>query len=118
MASDSDSLDWSEALRAVKGDRSLLGVLVRTFIEEAPRLLKAIGEAIDRGDGTALRVAAHTLKGSLRYFGAGPAFDDAFHLEKLGQAQDLSEARPIFDRLSRQVEQLLPRLSRWPEETA
>ncbi len=78
-------LDLSVAMEAVQGDRSLLKELIQAFLEECPGLIEDISGAIDRRDGDALRLSAHRLKGSMRYFGATRAFDQAYILESLGR---------------------------------
>jgi two-component system, sensor histidine kinase and response regulator len=87
-----DPVNWSEALDAVRGDRQLLATVVEAALEEIPRLLDELRQATANGDTTALRLSAHTLKGSLRYFGRMPAFEQALALEKLGHDHDMSAA--------------------------
>ena len=53
----------------------------------------AIREAIAAGDATALRLAAHTLKGSVQYFGAARVLDLAYRLERMGRGRR-SDGRP------------------------
>ena len=98
-----DPLDWDEALRTVRGDRELLKVVVETFLEESPRLVAAIRQAIGDGDPTAVRIVAHTLKGSMRYFGGSQAFDRAFELEKMGQDGNLENAGAAFAALETEI---------------
>ena len=78
-------VDWSAALGAVRGDRELLRVLVDTVLEESPRLIVGIHEAIADKDPAKLRRLAHTLKGSVNYFGAARLFEQAYRLERMGQ---------------------------------
>jgi CheY-like chemotaxis protein len=101
-----EACDWNEALRAVRGDRDLLGVVVQAALEESPRLIDEIREAISSGDAPALRLAAHTLKGSIRYFGQGPAFRLAYQLEQMGRDARLAEAGPTLTALEGEMEQL------------
>ena len=44
------------------------------ILEESPRLMAAIRRAVAEGEAQAFRFAAHTLKGSLRYFEESRAF--------------------------------------------
>jgi CheY-like chemotaxis protein len=81
-----DGISWSVALEAVDGDPHLLRVVVKTALEEAPRLIAAIRQAIEDRNPTALRLAAHTLKGSIRCFGDGPVAETVTRLERMGQA--------------------------------
>ncbi len=96
---ESGVVNWSEALEAVQGNQRLLKPVMEAALEETPRLLASIQQAITCNDATKLRLWAHTLKGSLRYFGKTPAFDEAYRLEKMGQSGDLREAAAAFQTL-------------------
>ena len=73
-------VDWSEALRAVQDNPALLATIVEAALEEIPRLMKSIERAVSERNSTNLRLAAHTLKGSMRCFrrGAGRSASAAF----------------------------------------
>ena len=66
-----DCVDWSVALETVKGDADLLRVVAETFLEDSPRLLLALRQAIIEANFDDLKRLAHTLKGALGYFGHG-----------------------------------------------
>ena len=85
-----DVVDWTEALKAVQGNPQLLRIVVEAALDELPRLLTALRQAADQGDATRLRLTAHTLKGSLRYFGKTGAFEHVCVLEKMGQEHNLA----------------------------
>ncbi len=90
-----DLVNWSTALDVVGGDRQLLAEVIDAFLQEAPRQMEAIRQAVVAGDAPLLRRAAHTLKGSLRYFGCQAAFVRALNLElagQQGQTQQLDQA--------------------------
>ena len=101
-------MDWSTALATVKGDRQLLESLIEAFLDEAPRLMETIRRAIGQTDAEALRVAAHTLKGSMRYFGAQPSFDNTERLEKMGREGNLEGAGPALEALEGDMAKLMP----------
>ena len=101
-------VDWPDALEAMKGDRDLLKVVVEAFLEEAPTLLTTITEAIAGKDAAALRVAAHSLKGSMRYFGAEQPSAHAYELEKMGRDNNLDGAEAALADLERGMAQLIP----------
>ena len=100
-------VDWAESLRVVMGDRELLDTVVEAALEEVPCLMARLGEAIAQGDAAALRLAAHTLEGSLRYFGKTPVFDHAIHLEQLAKDQNLAAARSLWTELQGEVAEVL-----------
>ncbi len=103
-------LDWSEALHTVKEDRELLKVVVEAFLDESPRLVSAIRQALADADPAALRIAAHTLKGSMRCFGGTGAYEHAFRLEKMGQGGNLENAEAAFADLEAEMARLVPAL--------
>jgi HPt (histidine-containing phosphotransfer) domain-containing protein len=74
--------------------------------------LAAIREAIVAGNPTALRLAAHTLKGSVQYFGATRVFDLACRLERMGQEGDLRAAAAALDCLETELPRFTDLLAR------
>ncbi len=93
-------IDWSAALKAVRGDDQLLETIVEIALGEIPDLLAEIHRAASAGDAQALRLAAHTLKGSVRYFGARHVLEPALRLEAMGQNDHLEaadEVLPVLD---------------------
>lgn len=62
-------VDWDYAREAVGGSPELLQELVEIFFAEYPKLITGIQTSIESANLTDLRRFAHTLKGSLRYFG-------------------------------------------------
>jgi signal transduction histidine kinase/CheY-like chemotaxis protein len=96
-------------------DAEMLNELAQLFIDECPRLVGDVRRALDAGDAAALRIAAHTLKGSLSVFAAGPATSAARHLEELGREARLATAEAGFRALRTALDQLLPALRRLAE---
>ena len=74
-------LDWAAALATCGGDEHLLLDVMSAFIEEVPRLMRQLDEAIESGDRKTARRLAHTMKGSLRPFGKTRAGELAEQLE-------------------------------------
>jgi HPt (histidine-containing phosphotransfer) domain-containing protein len=85
-------IDRTALLAGVDGNRGLLRELVRLFLADYPQRLAEIKEAAGRGDAEALRIAAHTLKGSVGNFAAKSAFEAAQRLEIMGRDRDLDHA--------------------------
>jgi len=99
-------LDWEAALAGVRGDRELLRDIARAALEESPRLLEDIERALARRDATALRLSAHTLKGSIRYFEAKMPFEYAYQLELMGKNDDLEGAEGVLHALKEEMSRL------------
>ncbi|MCU0958620.1 MAG: response regulator [Pirellulaceae bacterium] len=103
-------VDWSEALRSVNGDQQLLRDIVEAFLDESPRLLATMRSAIDQRDGKTLQRAAHTLKGSTRYFGATRVSELALQLETMGARANLAHACETLQDVEREMARLTPLL--------
>ncbi|MCE5315087.1 MAG: response regulator [Armatimonadota bacterium] len=107
--SESD-VDVNALMTRVGGDMDLLRELVSLFDENSNELLLEIGNAIEAQDASALRHAAHTLKGSTGNFATGKAYYAALRLEQIGRGADLTDAQEAFQDLKEEVERLKPAL--------
>jgi len=103
-------LDESVALSRVGGDVELLREVVGLFLDDYPRSLEMIRQAVAQGDQSGLERHAHSLKGSVSTFGAQEAFDAAQALEKQGRTGDLSSAEQGLARLEQALAVLRPDL--------
>jgi CheY-like chemotaxis protein/HPt (histidine-containing phosphotransfer) domain-containing protein len=110
LAADEGIIDWNEALRTCGGDHALLRDIVEAFLEEQPRRVEEIRRAIDTADYELLNRAAHTIKGSMRYFSAPAVFDRAFALEQLGAQKSLEGAEELYGLLKQELARLTSHL--------
>src|ERR1044071_1881420 len=94
-------LDRAMALSRVGGDLDLLKEIAVLFLDEYPRELDEIREALSSGDAKTLERTAHGLKGAVANFGARAAVDAAFLLEQSGRAQKLEQAPHVLAELER-----------------
>jgi CheY-like chemotaxis protein len=71
-AGDAIDLSTLSALRELQSDGGpdILGDVIRTFLENSPRILASARQALAAGDAARLSGAAHSLKGSCGNFGA------------------------------------------------
>jgi HPt (histidine-containing phosphotransfer) domain-containing protein len=106
-----EQIDWNAAREAVGGKIELLRLAVDAASQECPRALAEIRRAIDEDDANSVRTAAHTLKGTLRHFGATRAYDAAVRLEILGRDNRLEAAPEVFHDLASHVSRLQAALS-------
>jgi CheY-like chemotaxis protein len=103
-------VDWSLAREAVQGDEALLRSLVEAALVEFPLQVEQIGRAIAANDPAKLRIAAHTLKGSLRYFGVAQAHALAVRLETMGRTAAMAEAPTTVPPLQAEIQDVLAAL--------
>jgi two-component system sensor histidine kinase/response regulator len=103
--SPSGKILWSraEALERLGGDEDLLRELCEILLEESPKLLQKLREAIADADPEAVMRAAHSLKGELGYLGAPGAAQAARELEEMGHEKNLSRATELFTLLEREL---------------
>ena len=111
-------IDREGALGLVEGDRELLLKVTSLVLEDLPKLLADIRAALAQQDCATLERAAHTLKSSIRYFGAQAAAEAALRLELIGQKRDLSAASVAFAALESQITPLVPALQSFRRELA
>ena len=91
-ATDNASSDQHAAILArVGGDRELLAEISRLFVDDAPRHLEKIRQALDARDGESLRRAAHALQGAAANFEAAAVVRAARQLEEVGRLNEFAE---------------------------
>ncbi len=94
-----------------------LAAVIGTFLEEAPRLLGTLFEALDRGDAEEMRRYAHTLKSNAASFGASVLSDLCRDLESMGRRGDLTGAPDLFSRVEAEYARARDALSRLRRES-
>ena len=92
-----------EALDRIGGDEELLREVCQIFLEESPKLLKKLQQAVAAGDADGVVRAAHSLKGESSYLSASGTSRAARQLEEMGHNKDLSHARDTLAVLEREV---------------
>jgi HPt (histidine-containing phosphotransfer) domain-containing protein len=97
----------AEALDRLGGDEELFRELCEIFIEESPKLLQTLRQAIAESDPDAVMRAAHSLKGELGYLGAETAVQASRRLEDMGHDKNLAQATEVFAVLERELAGLL-----------
>ena len=102
--------DPQQALKHVQGDLALLKELVALFLEECPKHLTAIRDAIGSGEALKLQQAAHTLKGSAAVVTATEVQTAAESIEAAAREQRWDEIRQCWQELEQAVNRLRPAL--------
>ncbi len=73
--------DLTAALKKLDGDIDLLNDLARLFVETLPDRIRDLDLAMKEGCPQKISDAAHSIKGSVRYFLAESAYEAAQKLE-------------------------------------
>jgi HPt (histidine-containing phosphotransfer) domain-containing protein len=108
-------IDFTRILERLGGDEKLLREVIEIFIEQAPRHVQTLRQALADGDTEAVANAAHSLKGELGYFGIEDVLHKARELERLGREHGLAEAEEIFAFFETDMDKLVAtlRYSEW-----
>jgi two-component system sensor histidine kinase/response regulator len=80
------------ALERVEGDEELLREVAQLFLDDYPRALGEIRDAVVAGDAKRLEREAHGLKGAAANFGADKVVSAALTLELFGRRGQVAEA--------------------------
>jgi HPt (histidine-containing phosphotransfer) domain-containing protein len=96
----------SAALEIVGGDESLLNEMVQLFLVESPKLVTQMQQALVHNDPRLLEMAAHCLKGELRYLVVPEASEAADKLEAAGRTEEMGAAADFLADLRTRLELL------------
>lgn len=102
--------DGSDLVDRMMGDEDLARLVVATFIEDMPRQLAALAQALGTADAPAMQMGAHSIKGAAANVGEPSLRAIAAQLEKLGEDGDLKSAVAVLPELSSIFESLKPHL--------
>ena len=109
-------LDLSELLARVENDRELLRDLLSIFIEEFPRHVLALREAVDKSDVQHVRLVSHTLKGMLSNLAIMKAASCAGQLEQFARDDKQSSLKEALAAFDSAVAGLLPEIETYLAE--
>jgi two-component system sensor histidine kinase/response regulator len=99
------TVNKTELLQRIDGDRAFLAELVGIFREESPGLMRKAREAIVRNDAAEVERMGHALRGALVNLSAIAASGLAAELEKMSRSGELVNAAATLQ----QLEEELPR---------
>ncbi|HEX9462751.1 MAG TPA: response regulator, partial [Alphaproteobacteria bacterium] len=99
-APEPDIFDENALRRRVSGDEQLMADVIRVFLEDLQPRLAAIRDAVTARNATALRMAAHALRGAAGNLSAGRLVEAARALERAGEESNMDAVDAASDRLS------------------
>jgi len=100
-------LNMALALEQVGGDGSLLNDILRIFMEDAPRRLVDLREALQGEDREVFRRTAHTIKGAAATIAATRVQELAATIEQLADDDDLAIAGEYIEDIGIEIEILV-----------
>lgn len=102
----SGAIDRAAALARLGGDAELLEELLQLMLEQSRELVRTMGEALARGDAAAVRLAAHTIRGSAANLDAEPLRAAAERLEERARAGELGDGAALCAAVAAELERL------------
>jgi len=96
-------LDTGVLLDRLGGDEGLFFEVIDIFLEEAPKSMEKLRDALDARDSSAVESIAHSMKGELGYLGVEEVSQKARELEESGRHGDLERAQHIFTTFQRDI---------------
>ncbi|MDO8142444.1 MAG: response regulator, partial [Candidatus Brocadiales bacterium] len=98
--------DMAAVMSKIDGDEELLKELVAIFLENYPKQMSDIKDAIEQGSSKALEKSSHSLKGSVGIFCTKLVYDTALKLELMGRENNLANAGEVYTLLEREIAHL------------
>ena len=95
--------DWDHIMAVSEGDQEFAQELVQLFIDSGDATLRAIREALGRGDLAAMGSAAHSFKGSSANIRAGSVSAAAGRLEEAARAGEVGQLAELEEQLRREA---------------
>ena len=89
-----------------ENDEAFQRQLAAMFLEDCPKSLSEIREAVASRNGPALKMAAHKLKGSAGVFKDKEAIESAFRMEMIGRDVDWGHAEAARVAMTREMTRL------------
>jgi len=109
----SHEIDWPALVSEFGGDLDAMREVVAAYASETRENLDLLPERIGAGDAVEVRRRVHTIKGSMRMFGADEAVERARALEDLAAGGVLAGAPEMVGPLREAVEPVLRELDRF-----
>lgn len=95
-----------QLLSQCDGDEKLMSELAAIFSDNTPQIVRAIGEAVEERNASALATHSHKLLSSLGAFGAERALALTLHLEMQGRENNFGGAKERFTELERETDKI------------
>ena len=92
-------------------DGELIAEIVGLFLQDTPRRIDALRNAVSADDASAVERTAHALKGSCESMGAVGMGGITAELQGVGASGDLSSAIGLIERLEREYVRVRARLA-------
>jgi HPt (histidine-containing phosphotransfer) domain-containing protein len=101
-------IDMDRIVENNAGDADLVREMAELFVDECPRMLQQIRDALAQRDTKLLSQSAHFLRGSLVNFTDGPAVQALSEIEEACRGDDIQRAALAWDQLQEHLGRITP----------
>jgi HPt (histidine-containing phosphotransfer) domain-containing protein len=105
--------DRDEMLKRIGDDLQAISDQIDSFLDETPRLMTDLRQALNSRDSRSVERLSHRLKTLARNFGLNQTVAEGLRLEVMGRQGELSEAEPVYVALQDALQQLRDQLLQW-----
>lgn len=109
-------LDEEKMLERVEGDRDLLKRVIDIFLDNTPKLLTQLRDAIEKEDFGDVNYVGHTLKGSCRNFYFKRAGDLSDIIEQAGKEKNFAKIKQTQPFMEEEIRNLLDMLNEYKQK--
>jgi two-component system, sensor histidine kinase and response regulator len=106
------AFDTDALIERVRGDRTLAGVILKSFVRDVPSQLKDLAKRLDEADAPGVRFHSHTLKGAAATVSAEGLRAISVALESAGKAGQLDTCRDLLPRAFEEFDRFKTTLER------
>jgi len=107
-------VDLTRLREASMADEEFLREIVDLFLDDTPKQLNALRQAIEAQDSSGVRTGAHRLKGASVNIGAQPFSNICWKLEQIGKQGQLEQAPMLLRDLDSEFRRLQDFLTHLP----
>jgi CheY-like chemotaxis protein/HPt (histidine-containing phosphotransfer) domain-containing protein len=100
LAANRAAFDRKEFDECVMGNEVLARRIIRTFVNDMPRQIALLAQAVNDGDVNRVRMVAHSIKGAAASVSGQEMRDSSWKLEQQGRAEDLTGSAAALVELS------------------
>ena len=100
--------DREDFVERLMGNEDLAQRIIRGFVEDMPRQIALLAQAVNNLDAQAVRLVAHSIKGAADNVGGLEMREIAWKLELTGRTGDLTTAAAALPELSASFESARP----------
>ena len=110
------TFDREDFVERLMGNEDLAQRIIGGFLDEMPRQLALLAQALNNLDGKAVGLAAHSIKGAAANVGGLEMREIAWKLEQNGSAGDLTAAAAALPELSASFKRVRPIMEKFCHE--